>query len=255
MEVRYFKEYSHCLGRDMEFKVYGHRGKPILYIPCQAGRFWDFESFHMDDVLRPWIDVGKVMVFSIDTIDNETWADKNGDCRRRIERHEQWFNYVINELVPRIHHIAGERNWHQEKIMTFGCSMGAMHAGNFFFRRPDLFDNVLALSGIYDSNDAFGSYMDDLLYQNSPCHYLQSMPRDHHYIPMYNSGRQVFCVGQGAWEDELKVSTGWLGRVLYEKGINCCVQFWGHDVNHDWDWWYKQVVHYLPWLLGERDNL
>ena len=88
MEVRYFKEYSHCLGRDMEFKVYGHRGKPILYIPCQAGRFWDFESFHMDDVLRPWIDVGKVMVFSIDTIDNETWADKNGDCRRRIERHE-----------------------------------------------------------------------------------------------------------------------------------------------------------------------
>ena len=255
MEVRYFKEYSHCLGRDMEFKVYGHRGKPILYIPCQAGRFWDFESFHMDDVLRPWIDAGKVMVFSIDTIDNETWADKNGDCRRRIERHEQWFNYVINELVPRIHHIAGERNWHQEKIMTFGCSMGAMHAGIFFFRRPDLFDNVLALSGIYDSGDAFGFYMDDLLYQNSPCHFLQNMPSDHPYIGMYNSGRQVFCVGQGAWEDELKVSTGWLGRVLYEKGINSCVQFWGHDVNHDWDWWYKQVVHYLPWLLYERDNL
>ena len=255
MEVRYFKEYSHCLGRDMEFKVYGHRGKPILYIPCQAGRFWDFESFHMDDVLRPWIDAGKVMVFSIDTIDGETWADKNGDCRRRIERHEQWFNYVINELVPRIHHIAGERNWHQEKIMTFGCSMGAMHAGIFFFRRPDLFDNVLALSGIYDSGDAFGFYMDDLLYQNSPCHFLQNMPSDHPYIGMYNSGRQVFCVGQGAWEDELKVSTGWLGRVLYEKGVNSKVEFWGHDVDHHWNWWYKQVNHYLPWLLGERDNL
>jgi len=255
MEVRYFKQYSHCLGRDMEFKVYGHRGKPVLFIPCQAGRFWDFENFHMDDVWRPWIDAGKVMVFSIDTIDGETWADKGGDGRRRIERHEQWFNYVVNEMVPQIHHLAGERNWHQEKIMTFGCSMGAMHAGNFFFRRPDLFDNVLALSGIYDSIDAFGGYMDDLVYQNSPCHFLQNMPRDHHYIPMYNSGRQVFCVGQGAWEDELKVSTGWLGRVLYEKGINSCVQFWGHDVNHDWDWWYKQVVHYLPWLLYERDNL
>ena len=255
MEVRYFKNYSHCLGRDMEFKVYGHKGKPVLFIPCQAGRFWDFENFHMDDVFRPWIDAGKVMVFSIDTIDGETWADKGGDARRRIERHEQWYNYVVNEMVPQIQHLAGERNWHQEKIMTFGCSMGAMHAGIFFFRRPDLFDNVLALSGIYDSGDAFGNYMDDLVYQNSPCHFLQNLPHDHHYIPMYNSGRQVFCVGQGAWEDELKVSTGWLGRVLYEKGIHSCVQFWGHDVNHDWDWWYKQVVHYLPWLLGERDNL
>ena len=33
------------------------------------------------------------------------------------------------------------------------------------------------------------------------------------------------------------------------------VPFWGHDVDHHWNWWYKQVVHYLPWLLGERDNL
>ena len=49
MEIRYFKNYSHCLGRDMEMKVYGHRGKPVLFIPCQAGRFWDFEAFHMID--------------------------------------------------------------------------------------------------------------------------------------------------------------------------------------------------------------
>ena len=81
MEIRYFKNYSHCLGRDMEMKVYGHRGKPVLFIPCQAGRFMDFEGFHMDDVLRPWIDAGKLMVFSIDTIDGETWANKGGDNR------------------------------------------------------------------------------------------------------------------------------------------------------------------------------
>ena len=30
MEVRYFKNYSYNLNRDMEFKVYGHRGKPFL---------------------------------------------------------------------------------------------------------------------------------------------------------------------------------------------------------------------------------
>ena len=96
MEIRYFKNYSHCLGRDMEMKVYGHRGKPVLFIPCQAGRFMDFEGFHMDDVFRPWIDAGKVMVFSIDTIDGETWANKGGDNRWRIERHEAWFHYIVD---------------------------------------------------------------------------------------------------------------------------------------------------------------
>ena len=44
MEIRYFKHYSHHLNRDMEFKVYGHTGKPVMFIPCQGGRFFDFEN-------------------------------------------------------------------------------------------------------------------------------------------------------------------------------------------------------------------
>ena len=27
----------------------------MLYIPCQDGRFFDFEDFHMADTLAPWI--------------------------------------------------------------------------------------------------------------------------------------------------------------------------------------------------------
>ena len=51
MEMQYFKEYSPELGRDMECKLYGHAGRPMLYIPCQDGRFFDFENFHMTDTL------------------------------------------------------------------------------------------------------------------------------------------------------------------------------------------------------------
>ena len=43
MEIRYFKHWSSHLNREMEFKVYGHSGKPVLFIPCQAGSFVDFE--------------------------------------------------------------------------------------------------------------------------------------------------------------------------------------------------------------------
>ena len=45
MEMQYFKDYSPALGRDMECKIYGHAGRPMLYIPCQDGRFFDFENF------------------------------------------------------------------------------------------------------------------------------------------------------------------------------------------------------------------
>ena len=140
MEIRYLKHYSGYLYREMEIKIYGHAGKPVLFIPCQGGRFFDFENFKMLDHWARWIEEGKCTVYSIDTIDNETFANKGGDCRRRIELHEDWYNYVIEEVVPTIRHLSGERNGYDQMITAFGCSMGAMHAANIFFRRPDLFD-------------------------------------------------------------------------------------------------------------------
>ena len=44
METQYVKQYSPALDRDMECKIYGRAGRPVLYIPCQDGRFFDFES-------------------------------------------------------------------------------------------------------------------------------------------------------------------------------------------------------------------
>lgn len=251
MEIQYKKHYSGYLNRDMEFKVYGHAGKPVLFIPCQAGRFWDFEDFHMIDRFRGRIESGQVTVYSMDTIDNETWANFGADPRYRIEQHERWYNYIVEELVPTIRHLSGERNGYDQMIMTFGCSLGGLHAANLLFRRPDLFDSVLALSGLYDSRDFFGDYMDDLVYMNSPCDYLSNMPEDHPYLELYRQRKMVFCVGQGAWEDVLKKSTAWLADVLYRKNIPAKIDFWGYDVNHDWDWWYKQVDYFLPYFFNE----
>ena len=249
MEIRYYKHFSNSLQRDMEFKVYGHGGRPVLFVPCQGGRFFDFEAFKMIDTWNKWIDAGLCTVYACDTIDNETWANKGGDCAYRSALHERWYHYIVDELVPYIKHLHGERTGCDQGIMTFGCSMGATHAGNLFFRRPDLFNAVLALSGLYDSGDFYGDYMDETLYNNCPNYYLANMPQDHYYIGMYNERKMIFCVGQGAWEDELKVSTGRLAEVLHSKGINAQVDFWGYDVNHDWDWWYKQCDHYVPQFL------
>ena len=135
-------------------------------------------------------------------------------------------------------------------IMTFGCSLGATHAVNLFYRFPQHFDSMMALSGIYTSEYGFGSYMNAQIYENSPVHYLDQMPYHHPYVQMYNRGRSVICVGQGAWEQP--ETTRKLDEIFKRNGINTWVDFWGNDVNHDWPWWYKQVVHYLPWLLYQR---
>ena len=31
METQYFREYSPTLGREMEWKIYGHSGRPVLF--------------------------------------------------------------------------------------------------------------------------------------------------------------------------------------------------------------------------------
>jgi len=249
MEIRYIKHYSGHLGRDMEFKVYGHGGKPVLFIPCQGGRFFDFENFKMVDYWAKWIEEGRCTVFSADCIDNEAWGAEGADNRWRIENHERWYNYIVEELVPTIRHMSGERNGFDQGIMTFGCSMGAMHAANLFFRRPDLFDGVFAISGLYDSALFFGDYMDELVYNNCPVHYLGNMPDDHHYIDMYNHRKILIVCGQGDWEGPLLESTRRLDTVCAQKGIHARFEYWGYDVAHDWPWWFKMVEHYVPQLL------
>jgi esterase/lipase superfamily enzyme len=41
-----------------------------------------------------------------------------------------------------------------------------------------------------------------------------------------------------------------LDAVCRAKGIPAWIDYWGHDVNHDWPWWYRQMNHFLGNLYG-----
>lgn len=228
----------------MEYKVYGHDGQALLAFPCQDGRYFDWENYHMIDVLAPFIDAGRLRVICVDGIDWETWSNKDyWDKRARIEQHERWFHYVTDELLPNLRHNP------EQMFITTGASMGGFHAANFFFRRPDLFNGVLALSGLYHSSYGFGDYKDGLVYENSPQDFLPNMPEVHPWMQMYRQRKIVFCVGQGRWEEELLWSTREMDRILSEKHIPHWFDYWGTDTDHDWPFWRKQIPYFIEKIL------
>ena len=94
MKIEYYKTYSSYLNRDMEFKVYGHSGVPMLVFPCQDGRFFDYEDQGMINTISSFIDSGRLQVFCVDSIDKETWSANYLPNRERTEKQEAYYNYI-----------------------------------------------------------------------------------------------------------------------------------------------------------------
>ncbi len=236
-------QYSEALKREMHLMVYGQGGVPFLCFPTQNSMCRNYEDFGMIDQLADFIDGGRIQLFVVDTVDAESWSAREGDKAWRAARQEQYFNYIIGEVVPLI----AMRN--PETPAVTGFSMGANHAMITFLRRPDLFRGVIALSGVYDSDYFFDGWMDSTLYQSSPERFLPGMPADHPYIALYNARKMILCCGQGAWEEDGVRTLKFLESVFREKGIHAWCDFWGYDVNHDWPWWFKQMRYFLPFML------
>ena len=238
--------FSRNLDREMHLMIYGQGGLPMLCFPTQNSMCRNYEDFGMIDNLADYIDGGKIQLFVVDTVDAESWSPKDGNKTWRAARQEQYFHYIIDEVMPIIH----ARNPLPPAVTGF--SMGADHALICFLRRPDLFRGVIALSGVYDADYFFDGWMDPTLYESSPERFLPSMPVDHPYIALYNARTMILCCGQGAWEEDGVRTLKHLERVFKEKGIRAWCDFWGFDVNHDWPWWFKQMRYYLPYMLGEK---
>ena len=245
MKRVYDTHYSECLQREMHFLVYGETGIPLIAFPCQDGMCDNWEGFQMPEVLSDFIEQGTIQLFCVDTVDRESWSDRNGDKTIRSQVQEAYYRYIVDEAVPRIRSINGTGRL----PLTTGFSLGATHAAIVFLRRPELFSGMLGCSGCYDAPHFWDGWCDSTLYDNSPVHFLVGMPEDHPYVELYNQKRIAICVGQGAWENEGRRTAALLRDIFERKGIHGWVDFWGYDVNHDWPWWKKQIRYFLPWLL------
>jgi esterase/lipase superfamily enzyme len=242
MNVEYHRWWSRSLGQDMELKVYGHAGKPVVVFPCQGGRFFEYEDFGMVEACRSFVEGGAVTLVTVDGVDGQSWTNWGAHPADRARRHNDYDRYIVEEVAPFVRTLRPQASG----ALATGCSMGAYHSANFFFRHPDVFDAVIALSGVYKLTDFVGDYVDDNVYFNSPLLYLPGLS-DPWYLDRYRRSQIVVCVGQGAWEDQMLADTRALQAILASKDIPAWIDFWGHDVNHDWPWWRRQ----MPYFLGK----
>lgn len=246
MHIEYHKWFSSNLGHDMELKVYGYFGKPVIVFPAQSGRFFEFEDFGMIAACHSLIEAGKIKIFTIDSLDSQTWANWYAHPADRARRHEDYDRYLTQEVAPFVRHHCANTS---QKFLATGVSMGGYQSANFFFRHPEVFDAVIAISGLYKLNHFIGDYMDETVYFNIPLAYLPNL-NDPWYLDQYRQSKIIFCSGQGAWEDESLADTLTLKHILEQKNIPAWIDIWGVDVNHDWPWWRKMVPYFLDKVTG-----
>jgi esterase/lipase superfamily enzyme len=244
MQIEERSWYSPSLGRDMALKAYGHWGVPYLVFPCSRGRYFDYEGMGMISAISSFIDGGRIKLFCLDSIDGESWYNFNLSPAERNDRHEEYDRYVVDEVLP---FIRDHCRTPDIRPMTNGCSMGAYHAVNFYFKHPALFAGTIACSGLYRlDRPEFGVRTEEIpaVYYNSPLAYLRGLIEPW-YLEQYRRGTIIFSAGQGAWDDEALADTRELEAICRERSIPAWIDIWGHDVNHDWPWWYKQMNHFL----------
>ena len=75
MQTEYHRWFSPSLGHDMELKVYGYFGTPMLVFPAQSGSFHEFEDLGMIHKLEPFIESGRIKLFTVNSLDGQTWAN------------------------------------------------------------------------------------------------------------------------------------------------------------------------------------
>ena len=128
MQGTYYKEWSSVLNREMEFKVYGSAGVPVLALPARGGRFFDWENNGMPDAIAQLLNEGKIQLFCADSVDGEGVLNGDLPLRRRAEAQEKYFVYLTAELAPRI--LTLYKAEKGTKIWCAGVDLGAYQAVN-----------------------------------------------------------------------------------------------------------------------------
>lgn len=244
MQRRTTAWFSSVLNIEMPLAAYGHAGAPLLMFPTAAADYLEYERFYLIEAIRPFIEAGQVRAYAINSINRYSLLNQHMPAHLKAELLTRYDTYIVDEVLPLIRNDAGGAD---ARPINTGASLGAFLAANEYFRRPDLFRGVIAMSGSYDIRSYFHGYYDDNVYFNNPVDYLSGL-NDDHFLPVLRRAEAIYILsGQGAYENPQRSRQ--LSELLTSKGIPHTLDLWGQDVNHDWPWWRKMLPHVLAKIV------
>jgi len=222
--------------------VFGHAGRAILFFPTRMARFYDYENWGIVGSLFEKLEHGELQLFCVDSIDAESFYNKNIHPAGRIARYIQYESYLINEVLPLM-----RKTNHGNRLDVAGCSMGAYHAVNLGLKHPELFTKVTGMSGRYDLtiqlpnyDDLFDGYRNEDIYFNMPLQYMSNLT-DEHLIDTIKQLDITLVIGE---TDSFLSGNQAFSDLLWHKDIAHKFYIWDHDA-HRPKYWRQMVKFYL----------
>jgi esterase/lipase superfamily enzyme len=220
----------------MELLVFGHAGPPVIVFPTSMGRFFEYEDRGMVHAVSHQLDSGNLQLFCVDGVDLESWYNKHVHPYDRVQRHIQYEEYLLHEVIPLIRSRNGS-----SRLATTGCSFGGYHCTNFALRHPDIVTDCISMSGAYDIHQFLDEYYDQNCYFNCPVDFLRGMT-DSWYLDRYRQMRIV--LGAGDWDICLGENQR-LSKILNDKSVPHWLDVWGEHIKHDWPLWQRMAVKFF----------
>lgn len=238
MHQEYHRWHSSRVNKHMGVGIYGHYGAPILAFPTSGGDEWEHEGQGMIGTLSPFIEAGKIKVFTVAAVTSESFYNEGAHPFHRSWMQSQYDAYIRREVIPFIHtHCQGA-----VPVTTMGASLGAYHAANTLLKHPDVVKRCYAMSGVYDMKRFMDGLYDDNLYFNNPVDYVANMS-DPWVLGQLGSCEIRLITGCGPFEKS--GPTYQLSDALRARGIPHQVDDWGPKGGHDWPYWHHQMWTYV----------
>lgn len=238
----YVRRHSSALGRDMELLWLGQFGRPVILFPTTAGRFYECEDNRLTGVVADRVDAGELQLVLVDSVDEESWLNRDVHPIVRAARHAQYDTYLRQELVPYVFERARRGD-----IAVYGATLGAYHAANFAARYPDVVSRAICFAGTYDVRGFTDGHWDDTCYFHSPQDYIANM--DSSWTGRLS--RVEWFIAAGEHDPHAHDAREFSG-LLRAKGIPSHLEIWPGVSGDDWRAWCDHFSEAVPATRGPR---
>lgn len=237
MKRDYRKWWSPSLGRDMEMLIFGDSGIPILALPGNNGRFFDWEDNGLIDAIEYQINEGYNSVYCLDSVDFESLLNTEVDPYVRIMRQKQYEGFLVDEVIPLI-----KEESTSSFIMASGIHLGAYQVMSLALRYPHKIDKAIAIDGEFDIKVFLDDFYDENVYFFNPVDFLPNL----NDVDILNKVREtdirIVC---GEHSKKLETSKK-ISQQLWHKGVQHALDIWPDGKDDNWETWGDMLKRHVP---------